>query len=353
MRIPLTLVLLSIGASALADDTAGYSCDKVGVLEQFPPVINFYLENDLFADQDQGYTSGVRISAVSPNLVDYTNDPCLPKAGRWLNKWLTRLHPGEHDQQNMVFTLGHAMYTPKDYLATELIEDDRPYAGWLYIGAAYNARIGDRLHTTELNLGIVGPSAKGEQAQDLIHSIRGFEKFRGWDNQLRDEFGIKLVHERKRRWPDRDPDYMANRWQWDAITHWGGSVGNIATHANAGAEIRFGYSLPDDFGTSPARPGGDNNAPDGSGQRWHSKMGAHVFLSGGGRLVLRDIFLDGNTFKDSHSVDKNWLVGEAAWGMAFHVGDLKFAFSRYFRTREFERQSARPSYGSFTVSGAF
>lgn len=330
-----------------------YTCDKIGVLEKYPPVVNFYLENDLFSDQDQGYTNGVRLSFVSPNLVDYTSDPCLPRAGRWLNGFLGRLSPGEHDQQNMVFTIGHAMYTPVDYTRSDLIEDDRPYAGWLYLGAAYNARIGDHLRTTELNLGIVGPSAMAEEAQDLIHHLRGYPRFSGWDNQLRDEIGIKLVHERKRRWPERDPDYMAERWQWDAISHYGGSIGNVATYANVGAEFRFGYSLPDDFGTSSARPGGDNNAPDGSGQRWHTKMGAHVFVSFDGRLVGRDIFLDGNTFKDSHSVDKKYLVADAALGVALNVGDLKVAFARYFRTREFDGQADRPSFGSFTVSGAF
>lgn len=330
-----------------------YTCDKIGVLEKYPPVVNFYLENDLFADQDQGYTNGVRLSFVSPNLVDYTSDPCLPRLGRWLNGFLSRLYPGEHDQQNMVFTIGHAMYTPTDFTRSDLIEDDRPYAGWLYLGAAYNARIGDHLRTTELNLGIVGPSARAEEAQDFIHRIRGFDRFSGWDNQLRDEIGIKLVHERKTRYPARDPEYMAERWQWDAITHYGGSVGNVATYANAGVELRFGYSLPDDFGTSSARPGGDNNAPDGSGQRWHSKMGAHVFLSLDGRVVARDIFLDGNTFKDSHSVDKKYVVGDAALGVAFNVNDVKISFARYFRTREFDEQVDRPSFGSFTVSGAF
>lgn len=342
-----------VESGSAPEEINAYTCDKVGVLEKYPPVVNFYLENDLFSDQDQGYTNGVRLSFVSPNLVDYTSDPCLPRAGRWLNRFLARLSPQQHDQQNMVFTIGHAMYTPVDFTRSDLIVDDRPYAGWLYLGAAYNARIGDHLRTTELNLGIVGPSAMAEQAQDMIHHLRGFPRFSGWDNQLRDELGVKLVHERKRRWPERDPEYMAERWQWDAITHYGGSIGNVATHLNAGAEIRFGYSLPDDFGTSPARPGGDNNAPDGSGQRWHSTLGAHVFVSVGGRLVGRDIFLDGNTFKDSHSVDKKYLVGEGAAGVAFNVGDVKVAFARYFRTREFDEQVDRPSFGSFTVSGAF
>ena len=31
----------------------------------------------------------------------------------------------------------------------------------------------------------------------------------------------------------------------------------------------------------------------------------------------------------------------------------KFAFARYYRTREFDGQRSRPSFGSFTISRAF
>lgn len=55
---------------------------------------------------------------------------------------------------------------------------------------------------------------------------------------------------------------------------------------------------------------------------------------------LRDITLDGNTFKSSHSVDKTPFVFEAGYGFV----------ARYFRTREFEGQRERPIYGSFTIS---
>ena len=46
---------------------------------------------------------------------------------------------------------------------------------------------------------------------------------------------------------------------FDVIPHFGFS-GNVATYANAGLK-RAGWGLPDDFGTSPIRPAGDNSAP--------------------------------------------------------------------------------------------
>src|SRR3546814_8984035 len=86
----------------------------------------------------------------------------------------------------------------------------------------YNARNGDRLRTTQLRVGIVGPSAQGKQVQNGWHKIIGTERFEGWDNQLHDEPVFQLVHERMRRWPAVNAD----GWGWDAIAHWGGSVGN-------------------------------------------------------------------------------------------------------------------------------
>jgi hypothetical protein len=137
----------------------------------------------------------------------------------------------------------------------------------------------------------------------------------------------------------------------DAIRHYGLSLGTLSTHANVGGEVRFGWKLPDDFGTSPLRPAGENSAPS-MRSRYYAGWSVHGFMSVDGRLVLRDITLDGNTWKDSHSVDKELLVSEAALGVAIRHGRWKFAFARYFRSKEFKGQQDTPSYGSFTVSAS-
>lgn len=40
--------------------------------------------------------------------------------------------------QNVVAKFGQSMYTPEDYSRKDLITDDRPYAGLLYIGLSGN-----------------------------------------------------------------------------------------------------------------------------------------------------------------------------------------------------------------------
>lgn len=338
--------LLGAGGSAMARD----ACRNDVMLAAYPPVVSVRVDNDLFLHQDGGYSSGVMLSLVSPNLRDYTHDPCLPALARWLNRHLQRLQPEGYDQQNMVVNIGQGIFTPSDALRTDLIEADRPYAGALLVTFGYNARKGDRLRTTQLALGMVGPAALAEESQDLIHDITGSEKFRGWSHQLENEPLLNLVHERSRRRFVRAIGHGA--LEWDGISHWGGALGNLSTHANAGFELRIGQRLPDDFGSSPVRPAGSNTSPT-IDSRVTPGWSWHAFLATDARWVLHDTTLDGNTFRTSHSVDKTSLVAEAAIGFSVMYGRTKFAFASYFRSREFRGQHDRPAYGSFTISHAF
>ncbi len=343
--LPLAMAMAIAGNTAHAASNAADTCTG-SALHDHPPAVNFRVDNDLFGGrhQDQGYTNGALLTLVSPNLVDYTNDPCLPAPARWINRHLERLQPGGYEQQNMIFSVGQGLFTPTDRERSDLIEDDRPYAAVLLVNFGYNARHGDHLRTTQLAVGVVGPAAQGRQVQDAVHSLLGDEKFRGWDNQLRNEPVFKLLHERMQRWPSVN----AAGWGWDAIGHWGGAIGNLATHANGGGEVRFGWKLPDDFGSSPMRPAGENTAPTRGGRL--PGWSGHLFVTADARWVLRDITLDGNTFRHSHSVDKRPFVGDLGYGVAVTRGRWKFALARYYRTREFDGQKERPAFGSFTVS---
>jgi lipid A 3-O-deacylase len=352
-RLPVVVALLGAAlASAWPARAASPECaaSRAGMPD---PAITLRLDNDLFGSegQDQGYTHGLLFTAMSPNLADYRHDPCLPRIGRWLNRYFDWLHPGGFEQQNMVVTFGQAIFTPSDDLATELLPGDRPYAAALLFGIGYNARKGDDLHTTLLRFGILGPSARGKEVQETWHDWIDVETFHGWDHQLRDEPLLQLVKERMRRYSIRGAPGEA-RWSQDVILHWGGALGNYSTHANLGAEGRFGWKLPDDFGSTPLRPAGENTAPARKGDAERGWAG-HFFATFDARWVLHDITLDGNSWKDSHSVEKKPFVADVGYGMAITKGRWKLAFARYFRSYEFDGQKERPSFGSITISRKF
>jgi hypothetical protein len=105
------------------------------------------------------------------------DDSRLPAPVRFVGGFL------ENQTQSKVgISLGQNIYTPSDVETTDLQPDDRPYAAWLYLGASYhNYRVDEvtdadlferaRLDVFEINIGMVGEWALGEEMQNFVHSI--------------------------------------------------------------------------------------------------------------------------------------------------------------------------------------
>ena len=70
------------------------------------------------------------------------------------------------------------MFTPEDLTRTDLIRDDRPYAGWLFgsfglvLGPNGEQKVGsvafDRIETLQLTLGVVGPASGADRTQKFV-----------------------------------------------------------------------------------------------------------------------------------------------------------------------------------------
>lgn len=60
--------------------------------------------------------------------------------------------------------------------------------------------------------------------------------------------------------------------------------------------------------------------------------------------------MDGNTFRDSHGVDKKPFVADVQVGFAFHYCSMRIAISNVWRSREFEDQSGHVQYCAINVS---
>jgi len=308
-------------------------------------------ENDLFGDSDEQYTNGFQIGWMSKDLARF-DDSKLPPWMTGLSDYLPFIDVPD-SQHNIGLSLGQKMYTPRDTESRALVRDDRPYAGWLYGGLGFVSKTESRLDAIEVQLGVVGPASLAEEAQELVHELRNLPVPQGWDNQLENEPGLALVYEhRNRLWHSANASGLG----YDFITHAGGAAGNVFTYVNAGGELRAGWNLPADFGTSLISPGGDTNAPSAVNDprlRNRQRFGIHGFAAASGRLVLRDIFLDGNTFTDSHDVDKELLVGDLLLGVSVTFWKAKLSYAQAFRSREFEGQDGSHKFGSLSLSITF
>ncbi|MBI2799741.1 MAG: lipid A deacylase LpxR family protein [Gammaproteobacteria bacterium] len=312
----------------------------------------FMFENDLFGNMDEQYTNGIQIGWLSRDIARYEQARQVPPLILRFVSHLPFINL-PHRQHNVGLTFGQQIYTPQNTATRELVVNDRPYAGWLYGGLSFISKDEERLDTIELQAGVVGPWSLAEDAQNFVHDVRNLPDAKGWAHQVKNEPGLALIYEHKRR-----PFGSTNSsgMGYDLITHVGGAVGNVFTYLNGGAEFRFGWNLPADFGTSVIRPGGDTNAPSAvNDPRLNNfePFGAHFFAAVSGRVVLRDIFLDGNSFASSHSVDKRPLVGDLILGVSLTFHRLKLSYAQDFRTREFTLQRRRHNFGSVSLSWTF
>jgi lipid A 3-O-deacylase len=315
--------------------------------------ISFYLENDAIAQTDSQYTNGFKLTWISKDMRTYRNEDGMPQCLCPVVSKLPFINSPAY-QKNYYFSLGQNMYTPSDTDRVDLIKDDRPYAGLTYFAFGFNSKDIHRMDTLELDIGIVGPHSYAANLQNIIHRLINSKKANGWANQLKDEPILDISYERKWRVLSSS---LGNGFSYDIIPHAGLSVGNILTSGIVGGQIRFGYNVPDDFGTFLIWPGSETNAPiDQKDVRFSSenkRFGFHLFFGLDASAIARNLLLDGNTFRHSHSVHKKPFVNRAFGGVCFLIHRYKITLANVKESKEFYSQKRAAKYGSLTVSYSY
>ena len=297
-------------------------------------------ENDTIANHDRFYTNG---SAV---WLAHTGESWADPIMNWL--------PWGQGRHTVTYSLSQAMFTPEDTARAVPDPTDRPYAGVLTFGLGLHVDRDNRYNGLKLILGVVGPWALGGETQREFHRLVGSNIPRGWDYQLHNEPIINLAYEHRRKYRVLG---RADGWAVEAIPVVGLMAGNLLIQGNVAGHVRLGYKIPDDFGTTLLRGMSELPPP-----RWNpagastsmlSTLGFYVFGGVAGNFVLRDLTLDGNTFKDSPSVDKEWFVPTARFGVG--VGNRRFlaTFTYVYAGKTFKGHPSTAEYGALTFSYFF
>lgn len=305
--------------------------------------LTFNWENDKYGgNSDRHYTNGLRIT-----YFDVLDTP--PAWAEKLSDAVPLFDLGE--KSGVYYSIGHNIYTPDDISVVHPAPGQRPYSGFLYGSMGFSTLVGDRVDDYELMLGTVGPSALGEQVQKRWHELVDVDKPMGWDTyQLHDEPIVNF------NWQQRYPEALA--WQSDggdwyaaAEPHYGFALGNAYTYGNAGFMLRFGPASSRWQDTPPmvrpSLPGNGYFVNTGKGFSWY------VFAGADTRLVARNIFLDGNTFRSSPHVDKRPLVADLTTGVAMSVGKYRITYALNQRTREYDTQHQSDVYGAVSLGYRF
>ena len=309
------------------------------------PILTLIEENDDLANNgDQHYTQDIRLSyllseertpAWSAHLTDH-----LPSFGI------------REEVPRFGLVIGQNIYTPKNIYTPAMVATDRPYAGWLYLGAILQRRgVTGRqtpvLDNFELDLGVLGPDSLAQDTQTWWHALGGWVIPQGWHNQLKSEPGIDLKYDRQWKFSRTPPEAG---WGLEFIPHAGVSLGTVQTFAVGGGIVRAGYNIPDDFGVQNI----DSLASQAGGRTSRTRpFGAYLFAGLDGRAVARNAFLDGNLWRPSLSVRKEPLVGDFKFGAVLAFKHLDLALSYIERTREFKGQSRNDHFGSISLNAKF
>jgi lipid A 3-O-deacylase len=231
------------------------------------------------------------------------------------------------------WSISQEIYTPENTELKNPDPQDQPYGGWLFVAGSLGYRQDQDLFLYEVQLGMVGPAALAEQAQNFYHDLIGVGLAQGWDYQLHDEFGVNVgftyAHSLMRVVPEQ--------WGYDFIYGLGGFLGNVHTYGELATVFRFGYNIPDDLGYRAGVP-------------QDSSWSFYGFLRGQGRVVARDIFLDGNTDGNSRSVEKRILVALGSAGLSLGFYGFDFAYSYEVGTKRFKTQTSTEARGSFAFT---
>ncbi len=307
-------------------------------------------ENDSLGGTDKHYTNGTRFEFTLGATVDLASTYWEPVLSVF----------DKDDEIYATVFLGQNLYTPRDITAVGLIEDDRPYAGWLYSGVRFGAltdrESGERslfgkravdYRGLELSLGVVGPWAQGGEVQTWFHDLINATEPLGWDNQIHNEvvFDTHFLRSASfRLW-----ETPGGPLSFDVDTFYSVRAGMVQVSGGAGMAAVLG--LNHKLGATPRRmsyPGPLARAQAGSD--WEVSL----FASMEGRGVAWNTFLDGNVFDDgSHTVDRRPLIWHGEAGLQIRYGHFVGSYIQVFRSEEFDGQDGIHEYGSGRIGFEF
>ena len=296
------------------------------------------LENDAFYEEDDGYSHGMAFSW------GYYDIPRLDQSS--LPNWLSYLAKHSYldsfpDRNYSInYTIGQYMQTSSNINIKELMTADTPYAGllaWQATLGAYDNAVYDNL---SLAIGVVGPITGAEYTQKYWHKWIDAVEPVGWDNQLNNEVVFRVQAERL--WNNFLLPIKETEVSLSSGVNAG--FGNLLSDLNVGVSLRWGQELASSF--PPSSPfilqklNGLNTSPNG----WY------IFVNVFGSYIANDIFINGNTFESSHSVElMPWHIGVAG-GLQVNLNKWNISWTMLSSSDQYKSQSEKSRWGNLSFT---
>lgn len=293
--------------------------------EKFSKEITLLTENDLYVSttRDRYYTNGLFLSYRY--LAKNTSDKLEKRIFEW--------------------QLGHEMYNPNRPTVTTIAQHDRPFAAYLY-GSFGVSRVykNQRILNTSIQIGTIGPNAFGEEMQDFVHSLYGFNDVTGWKYQIANAFGINLNAEYYHFITKSESDGFDLTWVNK------GRIGTVYSDISTGVLARFGFKPLTNMLNSIAFGSHLNN----DDTQFTRQVESYFFIQPMLRYAFYDATLQGSFLNDNSMVTKELvpLVFDVAIGVNFTARRFNFGYTFNYNTSKSEglRFTYGNKYGSIHVN---
>jgi hypothetical protein len=265
---------------------------------------------------DDNYTQGLRVTSGV--------------AHPWkLFSQILGTSPDGESPASQQFAFGQEIYTPTRYPA-DPGPGQRPYAGWLYGELMTSTTSGERFRSFSTDLGVIGPQSLAGWVQNTFHEItRLGPPVPGWRNQLGFEPGLIVRYGEQYLLLEST---LPHGLSFELAPDWNAAIGNVRTGTSVGARSRLGLHSETPWGDTTARP-----------FDFYVVVGAHE------DWVLRNIFLNGSTFRSSAHTDALPFTSSYDIGPATRLFGYTVELRLTTQTREYRGGPVARFVGSVIV----
>lgn len=341
--------------TATAASAEAQPCARPGsspaTLERDEPGTPFVLrvENDsirFIGGADDSYSQGLSLHVT--------------RKSEWgfLKKPLDWVDPRGGSIRGSSLSIGQTIFTPHNIVTYDPAPGDRPFAGYLWLGAASSALRREaranpalglghqraRRVSLELDLGLVGPGAGAHTAQGAFHVLRESRMPKGWYTQLGNSPQINGILRCEDQWLRlersalRDGKTVPLTW-FDFTSDVRLAAGTTQTYAALGGTVRVS---PYDIQTFPATTIAMSIAPSAAPST-KPEFGFALVAGGEVRGMAYNKFLDAPDIEPEHLLTE-WKFGVEVWWRHWQLSYLQVN-----RSREFESDQPLPERHAFAT----
>ncbi|MEP7264673.1 MAG: lipid A deacylase LpxR family protein [Bacteroidota bacterium] len=282
-------------------------------------------ENDFFTATDFYYSQGIGLELVHPIL-----RKIIPL------KMLLHLDSGEIKYG---LSLEHDAYTPTSIRHEEILQNDHPYAATLMLRMftiSTNNEKKKRI-TSGITLGVIGPSAGGEEMQKGIHDALDNITPLGWQNQVSNDVVLNYRFHYERKLLSVKNYFLLNG---NATIN----AGTLKDNAGAGLSIMIGS-----FQSPFAITNDDSHK--------HRNFQIYMYVNPEVKCIGYDAVLQGGLFnRDSPyviSADKiSRITFQGDAGVVINIKQIYLEYFQSYLTKEFT-EGKEHRWGGIRIGTAF